>query len=56
VSAFGGEHILGGNSTRYSADRLGAHWVAVAAFVVLVVVLIRTLAAARARDRLPSRT
>jgi arabinofuranan 3-O-arabinosyltransferase len=55
VSAFGGEQILGGNSTRYSADRLGGHWVAVAAIVVLVVVLVRTLAAARARDRLPSR-
>jgi arabinofuranan 3-O-arabinosyltransferase len=55
VAVFG-EEIRGGNATRYAADRLAAHWVAVAAFVVLVVVLVRTLAAARSRDRLPSRT
>jgi hypothetical protein len=54
VAAFGDHDVLGGNSTRYSADRLAAHWVAVAAFVLLVVVLVRTLAAARRRDRLPS--
>jgi hypothetical protein len=55
VSLFSGEEILGGNSTRFGADRLGAHWVAVAAYVLLVVLLVRTLAAARVRDRLPSR-
>lgn len=55
VAVFG-EEVVGGNATRYASDRLAAHWVAVAAFVVLVVVLVRTLAAARARDRLPSRT
>ncbi|WP_445150075.1 alpha-(1-_3)-arabinofuranosyltransferase domain-containing protein [Baekduia sp. Peel2402] len=54
VAAFGDHDVLGGNSTRFSADRLAAHWVAVAAFVLLVVVLVRTLAAARRRDRLPS--
>jgi hypothetical protein len=55
VAAFADEHILGGNSTRFGADRLGAHWVAVAAYVLLVVLVVRTLVAARARDRLPSR-
>jgi hypothetical protein len=55
VALLSGEEILGGNSTRFGADRLAAHWVAVAAFVLLVVILVRTLAAARARDRLPSR-
>jgi hypothetical protein len=55
VAAFGGEDILGGNSTRFSADRLAAHWVSVAAVVLLVVVLVRTLAAARTRDRIPSK-
>jgi hypothetical protein len=55
VSLFSGEEILGGNSTRFGADRLGAHWVAVAAYVLLVVLVVRTLAAARVRDRLPSR-
>jgi hypothetical protein len=47
VGAFGSSTVAGGNSTQYGADRLGAHWVAVAAFVALVVVLWRTLAAAR---------
>jgi arabinofuranan 3-O-arabinosyltransferase len=63
VWLFGGEHVLGGNSTQYGADRLAAHWVAVAAFVLLAVLLWRTLAAARSgrrtpdsdRDPLPSR-
>jgi hypothetical protein len=42
-----GGHVLGGNSTQFGADRLAAHWVGVAAFVLLVIVLWRTLAAAR---------
>jgi hypothetical protein len=51
----------GGNATRFAPDRLAAHWVAVAAYVVLVVLLWRSLAVARGgrraageRDRLPS--
>jgi hypothetical protein len=48
VAVLGRGAVLGGNSTQYGADRLAAHWVAVAAFVALVVVLWRTLAAARA--------
>jgi arabinofuranan 3-O-arabinosyltransferase len=55
VAAFGDHRVLGGNSTRFSADRLAAHWVAVAAFVLVVVLLVRTLTAARTRDRIPSR-
>jgi arabinofuranan 3-O-arabinosyltransferase len=55
VALFSDEKILGGNSTRFGSDRLGAHWVAVAALVLLVVVLWRTLAAARRHDGLPSR-
>ncbi|QEC49566.1 DUF3367 domain-containing protein [Baekduia soli] len=47
VSLFGGEELLGGNSTRYAADRLAAHWVGVGAFVLLALVLWRALAAAR---------
>jgi hypothetical protein len=48
VALFGdGGHVLGGNSTQYGADRLAAHWVGVAAFVLLAIVLWRTLAAAR---------
>jgi arabinofuranan 3-O-arabinosyltransferase len=53
VSLFGGEKILGGNSTRYGSDRLGAHWVAVAALVLVVVLLWRTLAAAWSARRTP---
>jgi hypothetical protein len=53
VSLFGGEDILGGNSTQYGADRLGAHWVAVAALVLVVILLWRTLAAAWAARRTP---
>jgi hypothetical protein len=63
VAIFGHENILGGNSTQYGTDRLGAHWVSVAALVLVVVLLWRTLAAAWAarrtpdpdRDPLPSR-
>jgi hypothetical protein len=55
VALFSDEKILGGNGTRFGGDRLGAHWVAVAALVLLVVLLWRTLAAARPRDGLPSR-
>jgi arabinofuranan 3-O-arabinosyltransferase len=51
VAVFGGEQVIGGNSTQYGADRLAAHWLAVGAFVALAVVLWRTLAAARAADR-----
>jgi hypothetical protein len=40
-------HVLGGNSTQFAADRLAAHWVGVAAFVLLAIVLWRTLAAVR---------
>jgi hypothetical protein len=47
VALFGSGDVLGGNSTQYGADRLAAHWVGVAAFVALVIVLWRTLAAAR---------
>jgi hypothetical protein len=47
VALFGPGDVLGGNSTQYGADRLAAHWVGVAAFVALVIVLWRTLAAAR---------
>jgi hypothetical protein len=47
VAASGHDDVLGGNSTQFGADRLSAHWVAVAAFVALVLVLWRTLAAAR---------
>jgi arabinofuranan 3-O-arabinosyltransferase len=54
VSLFGGEEILGGNSTQYGADRLAAHWVAVAAIVLVVLLLWRTLAAARASRRTPA--
>jgi hypothetical protein len=53
VALFGGEDILGGNSTQYGADRLGAHWVAVAALVLVVLLLWRTLAAARVGRRTP---
>jgi hypothetical protein len=53
VAVLGGADILGGNSTQYGADRLGAHWVAVAALVLMVVVLWRTLAAARVGRRAP---
>ena len=35
----------GGYDTEYAVEHLGAHWVAVAAFVLLVVALARTLAA-----------
>jgi hypothetical protein len=42
-----GGDVLGGNTTQFGADRLAAHWVGVAAFVLLVIVLCRTLAAAR---------
>jgi hypothetical protein len=37
----------GGYDTRYAVEHLAAHWVAVAAFVLLVLALARTLAAAR---------
>jgi hypothetical protein len=37
----------GGYDTRYAIEHLGAHWVAVAAFVLLVLALARTLATAR---------
>jgi hypothetical protein len=47
VAASGHHDVLGGNSTQFAADRLSAHWVAVAAFVGLALVLWRTLAAAR---------
>ncbi|MBI5103621.1 MAG: DUF3367 domain-containing protein [Solirubrobacterales bacterium] len=38
------DDTLGGNSTQYAADRLAAHWVGVAAVVLLAIVLLRTLA------------
>jgi hypothetical protein len=47
VAASGHHDVLGGNSTQFAADRMSAHWVAVAAFVGLALVLWRTLAAAR---------
>jgi hypothetical protein len=40
---------LGGNSTDYANERIGAHWPAVAAIVALAVVLWRTLSTARGR-------
>jgi hypothetical protein len=41
----------GGYDTRYAIEHLGAHWVAVAAFVLLVLALAQTLAAARRKPR-----
>jgi hypothetical protein len=37
----------GGYDTRYAVEHLGAHWVAVAAFVLLFLALARTLLTAR---------
>jgi hypothetical protein len=41
----------GGYDTRYAVEHIGAHWVAVAAFVLLVLALARTLASARRETR-----
>lgn len=40
---------LGGNSTDYANDRIGAHWLAVGAIVALCLVLWRTLSTAKGR-------
>jgi hypothetical protein len=51
VAIFGDLNASSGNATRFAPDRLAAHWVAAGAFVLLVVLLWRSLAAARARRR-----
>jgi hypothetical protein len=43
----------GGYNTEYAQEHLGAHWVAVAAFVLLALALWRTLSTARARRGAP---
>jgi hypothetical protein len=41
----------GGYNPGYAGEHIGAHWVAVAAYTLLVVALIRTLSTARRRPR-----
>jgi arabinofuranan 3-O-arabinosyltransferase len=50
VAAFGPDHEgRGGNATDFGANRLAAHWMALAGLILLAVVLWRTLSRARAR-------
>ncbi|MCW3009949.1 MAG: hypothetical protein JWO90_353, partial [Solirubrobacterales bacterium] len=44
----------GGFSTTYATDHLAAHWVAVAAVVLLALALVRTLSTARGRRDAPA--
>ena len=44
----------GGYDTEYAVEHLGAHWVAVGAFILLVVALARVLAGARAEGPEPA--
>ena len=50
-----GEEHLAANATKYPLDRIAAHWLTLAGLLLVVVLLVRTLAAVRARDRLPSK-
>jgi hypothetical protein len=44
----------GGYDTRYAIEHLGAHWVVVAAYVLLVLALARTIGAALRRPKPPA--